>query len=75
MPATAAVFALAASAAHGQSFETSYLFSADFPTSWNGTSTTVTSDQPSSWNQVAFQSGTATYTTSTVPPGAAAGTG
>ena len=73
VPAAAAVFALAASAAHGQTFENNYLFSANFPASWNGTSTTVTSDEPGPG--AGFQSGTATYTTSTVPSGAAAGTG
>ncbi|HTV40533.1 MAG TPA: hypothetical protein VMF08_08160 [Candidatus Sulfotelmatobacter sp.] len=75
LPAAAAVFALAASAAHGQIpqqwADESYLFSADFPASWNGTSTTVTSDQPGIG--VGFQSGTATYTTSTVPPGGTGG--
>lgn len=75
MPAAAAVFALAASAAHGQapSFQNTYLFSANFPASWNGTSTTVNSVQPGIGS--GFQSGTATYTTSTVPPGATPGTG
>lgn len=73
MPAAAAVFALAASAAHGQTFEDSYLFSANFPASWNGTGTAV-ADQGGN-APAGFQSGTATYTTSTVPTGAAAGTG
>jgi len=49
------------------------IFNATFPASWNGTSTTVT-DLGGSGN-TGFQSGTATYTTSAVPPGAAAGTG
>lgn len=76
MPAAASVLAMAASAAHGQAFESSYLFSADFPASWNGTSTTVTSvGPPGLLGGSGFQSGTATYTTSTVPSGAAAGTG
>ncbi|HUA64962.1 MAG TPA: PEP-CTERM sorting domain-containing protein [Alphaproteobacteria bacterium] len=77
MPAAASAFALAASAAHGQAFLNDYLFSANFPASWNGTSTTVNSDKPGPYPIVGsgFQSGTATYTTSTVPPGATAGTG
>lgn len=49
------------------------IFDATFPASWNGTSTTVT-DQGGLGN-IGFQSGTATYTTAVVPPGAAAGTG
>ena len=73
IPAAAAVFALAASAAHGQAFESSTLFSANFPASWNGTGTAV-ADQ-GGLAPAGFQSGTATYTTSTVPPGATAGTG
>jgi hypothetical protein len=70
MPAAASMFALAASAAHAQ---TTPVFSATFPASWSGTGTTVT-DQ-STAGDTGFQSGTATYTTTTVPPGAAAGTG
>jgi hypothetical protein len=73
IPAAAAVFALAASAAHGQTFEDTYLFSANFPASWNGTSTTVNNEAVGIGT--GFQSGTATYTTSAVPSGAAAGTG
>ncbi len=73
VPAAAAVFALAASAAHAVSYEDTYLFSANFPASWNGTSTTVNNEQPG--NGSGFQSGTATYTTAAVPPGATAGTG
>ena len=70
MPAAASVFALAASAGHAQTT----VFSANFPTSWNGTGTAVT-DQSGEGN-IGFQSGTgATYTTATVPPGAGAGTG
>jgi hypothetical protein len=68
--AVAAVFGLAASAADAQ---TTPLFIANFPASWNGTSTTVT-DQSGAGN-IGFQSGTAAYTTVAVPPGAAAGTG
>jgi hypothetical protein len=62
--------ALAAAGAHAQ---TTPLFDATFPASWNGTSTTVT-DQSSADN-TGYQSGTATYTTAAVPPGAAPGTG
>lgn len=68
--AVAAVFGLAAAAAHGQ---TTPLFTANFPASWNGTGTTVT-DQ-SGANNTGFQSGTASYTTAAVPWWAAAGTG
>jgi len=70
IPATAAVLALAATGAHAN---TTPVFSATFPSSWNDTSTTVL-DQSGAGN-VGFQSGTATYSTSAVPPGAAAGTG
>jgi len=70
MSAVAAGFALAAAGAHAQ---TTPVFTASFPASWNGTGTTVT-DQSSAGN-TGFQSGTATYTTATVPPGAAGGTG
>jgi len=74
MPAAAAVFALAASAAHGQAFESSTLFSANFPASWNGTGTAVA--DLGGLAPAGFQSGTTpTYTTSIVPPGATAGTG
>jgi hypothetical protein len=73
IPAAAAVFALAASAAHAVSFEDTYLFSANFPASWNGTGTAVADH--GGLAPAGFQSGTATYTTSTVPPGATAGTG
>jgi hypothetical protein len=69
VPTAAAVFALAASGAHAQT----YLFDATFPGSWNGTSTTVL--DLSGANNVGFQSGTATYSTSAVPPGAVAGSG
>lgn len=68
--AVAAVFGLAASVVQAQ---TTPVFHADFPASWNGTSTTVT-DQYGTSN-VGFQSGTASYTTAAVPPGALAGTG
>lgn len=70
MSAVAAAFGMAASAANGT---LTPVFEANFPASWNGTSTTVT-DQYGTSN-VGFQSGTATYTTSIVPPGATAGTG
>jgi hypothetical protein len=72
MSAVAAGFALAAAGAHAQ---TTPVFSATFPASWNGTGTVVT-DQSGAGN-TGFQSGTtgATYTTATVPPGAAGGTG
>lgn len=73
IPAAAAVLSLAASAAHGQTFQDTYLFSANFPASWHGTGTSVL-DQSGN-NNTGFQSGTATYTTSIVPPGATAGTG
>jgi len=73
IPAAAAVFALAASAAHGQAFESSTLFSANFPASWNGTGTAVA--DLGGLAPAGFQSGTATYGTSIVPPGATAGTG
>jgi hypothetical protein len=66
----AAGVALAASGADAQ---TTPLFDATFPASWNGTSTTVT-DQSSAGN-TGFQSGSASYTTSFVPPGAPGGTG
>jgi len=69
MSAVVGVVAMAAGA-HAQ---TTPLFDATFPASWNGTGTTVT-DQSSAGN-TGFQSGTATYTTATVPPGAAGGTG
>jgi hypothetical protein len=68
--AGAAVCALAAGV-HAQS--TTPVFTATFPASWNGTGTTVT-DQSSADN-TGFQSGSATYTTLAVPPGAGAGTG
>ena len=68
--AVAAVFGLAASVAYAQ---TTPVFHADFPASWNGTGTTVT-DQSGAGNN-GFQSGTASYMTAAVPPGALAGTG
>src|ERR1035441_2271157 len=68
MSAVAAVFGLAASANAAIP-----LFQATFPASWNGTGTTG-GDQSGGGN-TGFQSGTATYTTATVPPGALAGTG
>ncbi len=68
--AVAAVFGLAAAGAHA---DTVPLFQANFPASWNGTGTTVV-DQSGAGN-IGFQSGTASYTTAAVPPGAAAGTG
>lgn len=49
------------------------VFDATFPASWNDTGTTVT-DQSSAGN-TGFQNGTATYSTTAVPPGAASGTG
>lgn len=67
--AVAAVFGLAATGADAQS----PIFTANFPNSWNGTSTTVV-DQSGAGN-TGFQSGTASFTTVAVPPGAAAGTG
>ncbi|MGH7943306.1 MAG: PEP-CTERM sorting domain-containing protein [Limisphaerales bacterium] len=70
VPAAAAVFALAASGAHAQTVP---IFEANFPTSWSGTGTTVT--DLSGAGNTGFQSGTATYVTTAVPPGAAAGTG
>ena len=69
MSAVAGVAALAAGA-HAQ---TTPLFEANFPASWNGTGTTVT-DQSSAGN-TGFQSGTASYSTTAVPTGAAGGTG
>jgi hypothetical protein len=66
--AVAAVFGLAASA----NAEIP-IFQATFPASWNGTGTTVV-DQSGAGN-TGFQSGTASYTTAAVPPGALAGTG
>lgn len=71
--APAAVAAGVALAAAGAYAQTTPVFDASFPASWNGTSTTVT-DQSSADN-TGFQSGTATYSTSAVPPGAAPGTG
>jgi hypothetical protein len=70
MSAVVAGVALAATGAHAQS---SPIFQANFPASWNGTSTTVV-DQTSA-GDTGFQSGTATYSTTAVPPGAPAGTG
>lgn len=70
LPAAASAFALAASAAHAQ---TSPLFDATFPASWSGTGTAVT--DLSGAGNTGNQSGTATYSTTAVPPGAAAGTG
>jgi hypothetical protein len=70
LSAVAAMFALGMSGAQAQ---TTPVFDATFPASWNGTSTTVT-DQSSAGN-TGFQSGTATYTTAAVPAGAAALTG
>jgi hypothetical protein len=70
MPAAAAVLAMAASGAHAQ---TTPVFDATFPASWNDTSTTVS--DLSSADSTGYQSGTATYSTTAVPPGAAAGTG
>jgi len=70
MSAVVAGCALAAAGAHAQ---TTPVFDATFPASWNGTSTTVV-DQSSAGN-IGFQSGTATYSTTAVPAGAAAGTG
>jgi hypothetical protein len=67
MSAVVAGCALAAVGAHAQS----PLFDATFPASWNGTSTTVV-DQSAAGN-TGFQSGTATYTTTAVPPGATGG--
>lgn len=67
--AVAAVFGLAASGVYADT----PLFQANFPASWNGTGTTVT-DQSGAGN-TGFQSGTASYTTATVPSGALAGTG
>ena len=49
------------------------VFNAAFPASWNGTGTTVT--DLSGANNTGFQSGTASFTTAAVPPGALAGTG
>jgi len=49
------------------------VFDATFPTSWSGTGTAV-ADLSGAGN-VGFQSGTATYTTAAVPPGAGVGTG
>lgn len=66
--AVAGAFALAAASAHAQP-----LFSASFPASWNGTGTTVTN--LSSGAGVGYQSGTATYSTTAVPPGSPNGTG
>jgi len=71
-PSMSAVVGVVAMAA-GAHAQTTPLFDATFPASWNGTGTTVT-DQSSAGN-TGFQSGTATYTTATVPPGAAGGTG
>ena len=49
------------------------IFDATFPASWNNTGTAVT-DQSGAGN-IGFQNGTATYSTTAVPPGAAGGTG
>jgi hypothetical protein len=68
--AVAAAFGMAAPASHGNIIPE---FQANFPASWDGTSTNVV-DQ-SGAGHTGFQSGTATYTTSAVPPSAAAGTG
>jgi PEP-CTERM motif len=68
--AATAVLALAAYGAHAQ---LTPVFSATFPSSWSGTGTTVT-DQSTAGN-TGFQSGTATYSTTAVPPGATGGTG
>jgi len=70
MPAAAAVLAMAASGAHAQTIP---VFQASFPTSWSGTGTTVTDE--SSAGSIGYHNGTGTYSTTAVPPGAAAGTG
>jgi hypothetical protein len=57
----------------GAQAQTTPVFTATFPASWNGTGTTVT-DQSSAGN-TGYQSGSATYDTTDVPPGAAGGTG
>src|SRR5512135_2437556 len=67
--AVAAAFGLAASGAHAQSTP---VFKASFPASWNGTGTTVVNQ---SGLASGFQSGTASFTTAAVPPGALPGTG
>jgi hypothetical protein len=69
MSAVVAGCALAAVGAQAQT----PLFDATFPASWNGTGTTVVNQDSSA--AVGFQSGTATYSTTAVPAGAAAGTG
>ncbi|HEV2329994.1 MAG TPA: PEP-CTERM sorting domain-containing protein [Verrucomicrobiae bacterium] len=67
MPAVASVFALAASAANAST----PVFNYTFPASWGGTGTTIT-DQSSAGNN-GFSDGTLSLS-STVPPGAGAGT-
>lgn len=69
MSAVAVAFGMAGAVASANT----PIFEANFPASWDGTSTTVT-DQSSAGN-TGFQSGTATYSTTAVPSGAAAGTG
>ncbi len=63
------MFGLAASVASAQT----PVFDATFPASWSGTGTAVT--DLSGAGNTGFQSGTASYTTATVPPGAPGGTG
>jgi hypothetical protein len=70
LSAVAAVFGLAASSGSAQ---TSPIFEANFPASWNGTGTTVL-DQSGAGN-TGFKSGTASYTTAAVPSWATPGTG
>ncbi len=68
LSAVAAVFGLAASAAHAQ---TTPVFHYGFPASWNGTGTTIT-DLSTAGNNGVFD-GTLSLSTA-VPPGAPAGT-